>query len=155
MGDNRCNVGTKGLAEGARAAAWSPALPWAPPISLPPLDNLQQNMLSMLTSCAPSWRSSTLSSQQVCCCKRFQLTLASLTLCSVPLDRHCVCDVAELMPAQCWHVNRSLIGFCRVSCDPYLFSFCQPSFRLYQRHLYADCHHSEVTTATYISFAFY
>jgi len=74
MGDDGwCNVGTKGLAEGARAAAWPlvlpSALPWAPPTSpphpLPPLDNLQQNMLSMLTSCAPSWRSSTLSSQQM------------------------------------------------------------------------------------------
>jgi len=70
MGDDGfCNVGTKGLAEGARAAAWPLVLPWAPPTSpphpLPPLDSLQQNMLSMLTSCAPSWRSSTLSSQQV------------------------------------------------------------------------------------------
>ncbi len=50
MGDTCCSVGIKGLAEGARVAAWTLVIPlalsWAPLTSLPhplrPLDNLQR-----------------------------------------------------------------------------------------------------------------
>ena len=37
-----------------------------------------------------------------------QLTLASLTLCNVPLDGHYTYDIAELVLAWCRHVDTRL-----------------------------------------------